>query len=55
LGIPNDLAETEVGNLDQTDSTGTLALDELALIGFVFVIGPPGLGVTRWYEWGGIE
>jgi hypothetical protein len=55
LTVPDDLAKAKVGNLDKADATGTLALDELALVGLVFVIGSLRLGVAGRDERGWIE
>jgi hypothetical protein len=55
LAVPDDLAKAEVGNLDKADATGTLALDELALVGLVFVVGALGLRVSGWDEWRRVE
>jgi hypothetical protein len=55
LRIPDDLAETEIGNLDEADSTGALALDELSLISLVFIVWSPWLWVASRDEWCGIE
>jgi len=46
LTVPDDLGETKIGNLDQTNTTGTNALDEFTLVGLVLVVGTSGLGVS---------
>jgi hypothetical protein len=55
LAVPDDLGQTEVGNLDKTNATGTYALDELALVRLVFVIWSSRLGVPGGDKGSGVE
>ena len=53
--IPDDLGQTKVGNLDNTYSTRSNTLDELALIFLVLITGRLRLGVLGGDERGGVE
>jgi len=55
LTVPDDLGKTEIGNLDQTNTTGTNTLDEFTLVGLVLVVRTSRLGVSGRDERCGVE
>lgn len=55
MAVPDDLGQTKVGDLDQTNATCTVTLDEFTLVCLVLLIGGLWMWVLCWDEWDWVE